>query len=160
MVAGDCGEQAAGPGSVLGKNGLSSGGEGRSVGERARGDRASAARAGHAVPVGTASCGPRKPGAGAGGGQRGGWGGVGGAGTERELAGGSGAGDGGGDGERLASVEGAAAELDSAGALLEGQFVPGLRWIEDLALEFQRTFVFASGGDQGVENAFQGGGGT
>lgn len=81
--------------------------------------------------------------------------------TKRELAGGSGAGDGGRDGERLASVEGAPAELDSAGALLEGQFVPGLGWIEDLALEFQRVgFVFTSGGDEGVEDAFEGGGGT
>ena len=39
--------------------------------------------------------------------------------TKRELAAGRGAGDGGRDGERLASVEGALAELDSASALLE-----------------------------------------
>ena len=58
-------------------------------------------------------------------------------------------------------MEGAPAELDSAGALLEGQFVPGLGWIEDLALEFQRAgSVFPSGGAEGVENAFEGGRGT
>lgn len=55
------------------------------------------------------------------------------------MAGGNGAGDVGGDGERLASVEGAPAELDSAGVVLEGQFVLGLGWFEERELEFQRA---------------------
>src|SRR5271157_5741081 len=71
MVAGDCGEQAAGSGGVLAKNGSSSYGEGRNPRERARGARASAAGAGYAVPVGAASRRPRKPGASASGSDRG-----------------------------------------------------------------------------------------
>lgn len=61
----------------------------------------------------------------------------------------------------MASVEGAPAELDSAGALLEGQFVPGVGWFEERGLELDRVrFVFTSAGNEGVEDAFERGGGT
>src|SRR5208337_1992292 len=71
--------------------------------------------------------------------------------TKRELVGGSGAGDGGGDGERLASVEGAPAELDSAGALLERKSVRGFRGVEEVEFECV-GFVFRSDGDERVED--------
>src|SRR5208282_436115 len=257
MVAGDRGKQVAGSGSVLAEIGSSSHGEGRNPRKRARGDRASAARAGHALPAGAASRRPGKLGTGAAGGDCGverracgagsegpvaigallaesearaggdsvrcdpaaggalsrslcadarpldraaavaallahrtgsarnqprGVSSAGGNGardgeytsgngrkapgnlerltrTKRELAGGSSAGDGGCDGERLASVEGAPAELDSAGALLEGQSVPGLGRVGELELHSAR-FVLSSDGDEGVEDAFEGRGGT
>ena len=80
--------------------------------------------------------------------------------TKRELAGGSGASDGGRDGERLASVEGALAELDSASALLEGKSVRGLSGQVEKLEPQCLGFVFSSDGDEGVENAFEGRGRT
>src|SRR5271156_5264657 len=77
--------------------------------------------------------------------------------AKRELAAGSRPGHGRSNGERLASLEGALAELDSASALLERESVRGLGWrAKELALQCMR-FVVSSDGDEGVKNTFQSG---
>src|SRR5208337_1609384 len=68
VVAGDRRKQASRSGRVLGEDGSSSNGEGRNTRERARGDRAFAAGAAHALPSGETSRGPRESGTGAAGG--------------------------------------------------------------------------------------------
>src|SRR5208282_6394303 len=68
-----------------------------------------------------------------------------------KLAGGGRAGHGRRDGKRLAGVEGALAELDSASALLERKSLRGLGWrVEKPALQGVRL-VFNSNGDERVE---------
>ena len=74
--------------------------------------------------------------------------------AKRELAGASGASDGKRHRERLASVEGAPAELDSAGALLEGKSVRGPWRVEERKFECV-GFILSSAREKGVEDAFQ-----